>query len=122
MKFIICLIIFTSMNAFSFECAKELINEDVDVKDIENSGVKFNHKRVEVWNKYYGLEGLDRLDQHCIDIMSVVAYQGKSGKVYVEMHTNEDECDGGNIYGLILDINDEVVVEIGDSSLYCPKN
>jgi hypothetical protein len=35
------------------------------------------------------------------------------------IYTNEDECDGGNSYGYVIDDKNKVVGHIGDSGIYC---
>lgn len=116
-------LLFISSSAFAADCAKEVINESEytrseDVKMLGNTGVKFSADRVQAWNDYFEY----KIEQECIEIMDVDVYQGQSGKIYVELTTNDDPCDGGNTFGIILDLNNQIVGEIGDSDYYCPNN
>lgn len=122
-KLIILISTLISFNkAYASTCAVEVIDQDnyarahEKVVLLENSGAEFSQSRVKAWNEHFGYD----LEQKCIDIMDVTTYQGASGKIYVELTTNEDMCDGGNVFGIILDLNNQVVGEIGDSDYYCP--
>jgi hypothetical protein len=124
MKKLIVLItvLFSINNVFASTCATEIIDQanytraHDQIIMMDNSGAEFSEARVKAWNKFFAYD----LEQECIDMMDVTTYQGASGKIYIELTTNADECDGGNVFGIILDLNDEVVGEIGDSDYYCP--
>ena len=49
----------------------------------------------------------------------------KTGDIYSAFYSNEDDCDGGNSYGVIVKglqpLPDKVVATIEDSDLYCSK-
>ena len=117
---LLLLFAFLSINVFAnYNCATELIdnyNMSDRVELLGNSNQSMTIERQIIWRDYFGYE----LSQFCVGEMDVVTYKGISGKKYVAMTTNRDECDGGNVFGLILDINNEVVVEISDGNLYCP--
>ena len=119
MKILTLLFMIYSLNSFSAttECAKELFNNE-NVTTISDAGARFTPARVTVWDQFFGY---DKIDLFCIGEMDVATIQGKSGKVYVKISTNTDECDGGNVYGVILDMSNDVVVEISDGGLYCPN-
>jgi hypothetical protein len=53
--------------------------------------------------------------------MDVLHFKLLGGTEFVEVTTNSDECDGGNVYGLIFDLKNNVVAEITDHELVCPK-
>lgn len=120
MKLFLLLFASLSLNVFAgYNCATELIDDyslNERTEYIANSGEELTLDRQIIWRDYFGYE----LSQFCVGEMDVVTYRGISGKKYVAMTTNRDECDGGNVFGLILDINNEVVVEISDGNLYCP--
>ena len=54
--------------------------------------------------------------------MTVYSFQIEGHSTdYLRITTNEDHCDGGNTYGIILNpINNDVVAAIGDSYPDCP--
>lgn len=54
--------------------------------------------------------------------MTTYSVKGHSSEEYVLMATNEDECDGGNVFGIIVNESNEVVVEISDGGFYCPNS
>lgn len=126
MKKLIVLItvLFSVNNVLAATCAEEVLDHanyaraHDKIVMLNNSGAEMDAARVQAWNEYFGYD----IDQACVDIMTVETYQGESGKVYVELTTNDDPCDGGNTYGIILDLNNQVVGEIGDSEYYCPSN
>lgn len=43
------------------------------------------------------------------------------GRRYRTLATYDDPCDGGNVYGVLLDGRGRVVAHIYDSDLYCPS-
>lgn len=120
MKLITLLFTIVSLNVFAgYNCATELIDDyslNERTEYIANSGEELTLDRQIIWRDYFSHE----LSQFCVGEMDVVTYKGTSGKKYVSMTTNTDECDGGNVYGLILDSNNEIVVEVSDGELYCP--
>ena len=57
---------------------------------------------------------------HCSnENMSISSFLTPSGKLFHAVYTSEDECDGGNSYGAVLDANLKPVAHIGDSDFYC---
>jgi hypothetical protein len=51
--------------------------------------------------------------------MAVSSFLTPTGKLFHAVYTFEDECDGGNSYGAVLDANLRPVAQIGDSDFYC---
>ena len=47
----------------------------------------------------------------------------KTGKIYTAFYTNDDSCDGGNSYGMIIEgtdpRTDKVIATIEDSDIVC---
>ena len=120
MKLILSLLILLSLQVQGAECAKEIIQDyylSEDVEFLTNSGATMNSQRVEAWEKFFEYP----LDKECIEMMDVSTYKGKSGKIYVQLSTNDDVCDGGNVFGVVLNMDNEVVAEISDSEFYCPN-
>lgn len=105
-------------NATDYKCASDLIEdyrlvETVQTMDVEE---KMDQAKVDVWKKYFDYD----LDQFCINDMTVARYKTADGRELLTYYTNSDECDGGNVYGLITDLENNPVIEISDSQLYCP--
>ncbi len=44
-----------------------------------------------------------------------------NGRVIFKYTTNDDNCDGGNVFGLIFDYFENILVEISDGDYYCPR-
>lgn len=124
---IAALAVLLAAQAHAAPCAKELFHQSghdegsliETIEHLPDTGVKMSADRVKLWNKTYAKD-FDAISKECIESMNVALLRGPSGKLYVQMTTIEDQCDGGNTYGLITDINNEIVVDISDSYYSCP--
>lgn len=125
MKYLLTLLLLVN-TAYAVDCANELAkywdyeNDDVDQEQFVIRHTSFTAELVKRWNEVYDYG--ESISQQCIDIMTAVDFKTPEGKWYTEITTNSDECDGGNVYGLIFEANsDKIVGEIGDSEFYCPR-
>lgn len=68
-------------------------------------------------------------DSICYDIVATYFTHKASKKDYVMYTTHDDYCDGGNTFGVIIDMHiynskkleDSIVADIGDSDVVCTK-
>lgn len=79
-----------------------------------------------LFQDYFDYDGIEI----CYDVQAHYFSHTASGKDYVMFTTHDDYCDGGNTYGIVVDmelyrhqrmLKDSVVAEVGDSELYCVK-
>ena len=123
------LVLFFSLKAMAsgFQCADELVTDDYSLPEsIENlekgDDDIFSPERIKIWNDFFGLTGGDyEISDYCIEEMGIDKYIGPSGTVYLEFTTNKDACDGGNVSGLVLNTQNQVVAEIFDGDYICPQ-
>lgn len=61
------------------------------------------------------------IDDSCKNnFLSAKTYLLKNGKIIHLAFTNEDICDGGNSYGVVLNANLQPIASIQDTDFYCP--
>jgi hypothetical protein len=53
------------------------------------------------------------------DQISIRSFLTPKGILYHAVYSNDDDCDGGNSYGAVLNANLRGVALIGDSDFYC---
>ncbi|MCK5882726.1 MAG: hypothetical protein KAG61_03485 [Bacteriovoracaceae bacterium] len=58
--------------------------------------------------------------QSCKDSVREFAFMDMEGNEFKIMYTNEENCDGGNSYGVIVDMNSsKIIAHINDSDISC---
>lgn len=70
----------------------------------------------QLWKSAHDFE----LEDKCFDngIFSNT-FKTLSGMIYTAIGTLDDDCDGGNTYGVITDKDNNLIGQIGDSEFYC---
>ena len=122
MKLIFILLLLVS-NLFAADyCATELLHDDYGmpetIKILSNTGVEFSPDKVAIWEKHYNY----KLEEECIEMMDAMTILTPSGRIYNAFLTNDDICDGGNVFGIIVDLNNNIVMKVSDSFNYCPNS
>lgn len=115
MKLLIALTILTSSSAYAC-MPTELVDGalyTIEEKFTEVYGLKLTSLVRREVNKVEDIS-------HCSnENISITSFLTPSKKLFHAVYTSEDECDGGNSYGAILDANLKAVAQIGDSDFYC---
>ncbi|MFK8136797.1 MAG: hypothetical protein AB8E15_00415 [Bdellovibrionales bacterium] len=58
--------------------------------------------------------------KYCLGAFSTQELKSYGGKVLVQIVSEQDDCDGGNSYGIVIDkVNLKVIAAIQDSDYYC---
>lgn len=129
-NFLIALSIITfSTEAFAGVCPRITnINEELNTDFWKNSKVKVlaeipHSSPTKEFQDFDVLKDLGQ-EARCQKSMvkTIFTVTGTPGHVFEAITSNEDECDGGNAYGLIKDLADEkVIATIEDSYINCTK-
>ena len=117
MKLLIALTILASSSVFACMPTElvdgALYSIEEEFTEIPNAGLKITSLVRKEVNKVEDIS-------HCTnENMTASSFLTPSGKLFHAVYTSEDECDGGNSYGAVLDANLKPVAKIGDSDFYC---
>lgn len=110
-------ILLISFSSVAEECKYLDEGDLVNISLEKSKSVHMSRKHVQIWNKYFDV----RLSPLCKKNMLSLEIRDSTNKRFYLHRTHSDECDGGNIYGLIHDRKGRVVIEIQDGWLKCPN-
>lgn len=120
MKLLIALTILASSATYACTIPSELYNgalyqifEEENYTDLQGGEIEFTPEvRAEV-------QRIEDISECSDENLTVSSFSTISGKVFHAVYTIEDDCDGGNSYGAVLDENSKAVAHIGDGDFYC---
>jgi hypothetical protein len=116
-KILMAMLVLSSFTSHANACLNVNDGEILGLDAVESAKIVMPKHHVKIWNQYFDYE----LSAKCRKIMTSHINFLANGEVYYSYTTNEDECDGGNVFGLYLNAKNEVIVEISDSYPMCPK-
>ena len=117
MKRLFLSLFFISSVSMAATCPHVNDGEIVGLEEVESAKIAMPKHHVKIWNQYFDYELTDK----CQKIMTSYVNFLSNGEAYYSYTTNDDDCDGGNVFGLYLNAKNEVIVEISDSYPQCPK-
>lgn len=122
MKHLIALATLTfTLNSFASSCMEDLgereswqIFEDTSFITLLDADASLSESE---FNNTLGT--LDFTYEYCKDAVTEVVVQSSAGAKYRFLVTHEDNCDGGNTYGLVFNQSGTRIAEVRDGEIYC---
>ncbi|WP_413291360.1 hypothetical protein [Bdellovibrio sp. HCB337] len=119
---IISLILLTGSQAMAcLDPELKEIGENMYIEEratlLPNAGLQMNGILRRHVTKVIDLKGTGCSNKY----IKTTSFLTKSGKLFHAVYTNEDLCDGGNSYGVVVNANLEVVADIHDGNFSCDK-
>ncbi|MEZ4741792.1 MAG: hypothetical protein R3B45_04990 [Bdellovibrionota bacterium] len=98
-----------------------MLGEDESDFDKVNFTLDLSMKEIKgYWLKFHDDWPADR--SSCYAKIKKAGLRSKeSGQIFEAFYTMDDECDGGNSFGIIVDSAGELIGSIDDSDIFCSK-
>jgi hypothetical protein len=106
--------LYTITNAQPVNCRKYTLRPLV--RKISSRKVTLSQR---AWNQTSVLQEFDYSD--CRGQVKRVSYSYKKQR-YVTLTTFDDDCDGGNVHGILKTAQGRIIAHIYDGDFYCPKD
>jgi hypothetical protein len=118
MKMLIMILSFmATVSAFAAkDCPYISDDKIVGLEAVRSIEIKMPDAHAKIWLNYFD----DELSPKCQAIMTSTLNIMATGDIFYSYTTNEDSCDGGNVYGFLLSSKGEILVEIFDGYPICP--